>query len=49
VKFIESAGAQVIHIPYDADVKTLKHIFNSINGILFPGGEVGFAPDSKWV
>jgi gamma-glutamyl hydrolase len=37
VKWIESAGARVVPIPYDADKKTLKHLFESINGLLLPG------------
>eukprot|EP01125_Pyxidicula_operculata_P003455 TRINITY_DN1432_c0_g1_i3.p1 TRINITY_DN1432_c0_g1~~TRINITY_DN1432_c0_g1_i3.p1 ORF type:complete len:316 (-),score=58.72 TRINITY_DN1432_c0_g1_i3:68-1015(-) len=40
VKWIESAGGRVVPIPYDADQETLKKIFNSINGLLYPGGDV---------
>jgi len=35
---MESAGARVVPIPYDADQATLEHLFNSINGLLLPGG-----------
>lgn len=38
VKFVESAGARVIPIPYDLPNEQLKEIFQSINGLLFPGG-----------
>lgn len=37
VKWIESAGGRVVPIPYDADKSTLKHLFQSINGLLLPG------------
>ncbi|EGC36406.1 hypothetical protein DICPUDRAFT_31892 [Dictyostelium purpureum] len=42
VKYIESAGARVVPILYDTDIKSLTSLFNSINGILFPGGGVDF-------
>ncbi|KAL9656722.1 hypothetical protein ABK040_002989 [Willaertia magna] len=38
VKFIESAGARVVPIPYHLPQEELRYIFESINGILFPGG-----------
>jgi len=40
VKFLETGGARVIPIPYFADQKTLKHLFESVNGILFTGGSI---------
>ena len=38
VKFVESSGARVVPIPYDLPNEELKEIFQSINGLLFPGG-----------
>ena len=38
VKWIESAGAAAIVIPYDADEYQTREIFSQINGVLFPGG-----------
>jgi len=38
VKFLESAGARVVPIHYDSSDDELKALFNSINGILLPGG-----------
>jgi len=38
VKFIESAGARVVPIFHDSPQSELLRIFNSVNGILFPGG-----------
>jgi len=38
VKFVESAGGQVIPIMYDASQAELLTIFNQVNGVLFPGG-----------
>jgi len=35
---MESAGARVVPIPWEADNKTLSHLFNSVNGLLLPGG-----------
>ncbi len=41
VKWLESAGATAIVIPYDADESLTREIFSQINGVLFPGGGVG--------
>ena len=38
VKFVESHGARAVPIPYDTDNATIDHLFESINGVLFPGG-----------
>ena len=35
---MESGGARVIPIPYEADFSILDEIFANINGILLPGG-----------
>jgi len=40
VKWLQSAGARVVPIPYDAEEVVLNKIFFTINGILFPGGDV---------
>lgn len=39
VKFLESSGNRVVPILYDEDEKTLRHLFESVNGLLFPGGD----------
>nr|AIG55950.1 secreted protein [Achlya hypogyna] len=38
VKWLESAGARSVAIPYSASNETLHKTFSSINGLLFPGG-----------
>ncbi|KAL9956183.1 hypothetical protein ACROYT_G037627 [Oculina patagonica] len=38
VKYIESAGARVVPIHIDLSKKELESLFNSINGVVFPGG-----------
>jgi gamma-glutamyl hydrolase len=38
VKYLESSGARVVPIPFDAPRSQLLDLFNSINGILFTGG-----------
>jgi gamma-glutamyl hydrolase len=40
VKYVESAGAQVVPIFSNTSQDDLKSLFDSINGILFPGGGV---------
>jgi gamma-glutamyl-gamma-aminobutyrate hydrolase PuuD len=40
VKWIESAGARVAIIPYDADLDTIDALLGSVNGVLFTGGEL---------
>lgn len=47
VKWVESAGARVVPIPYDADKNTLKHLFECINGLLLPGGDI-YLPGSLY-
>jgi len=39
VKLMEMAGARVAPIPSNVTDKQLEYIFNSTNGLLFPGGE----------
>ena len=38
IKFIESAGARAVPIPYDLPRDQMKYLFNSLNGLIFPGG-----------
>jgi len=38
VKWVEMAGARVVPIPYNATQQQLQYYFNSVNGILMPGG-----------
>lgn len=40
VKFLELAGARVVVIPPNIKIEEEKKLFNNINGLLFPGGEV---------
>lgn len=47
VKFAELSGAQVVPIVDTWDEEKLKEIFNSVNGIIFPGGGQSF-PDSSY-
>lgn len=39
VKFIESAGARVVPIPFDLSKSELKKLFLGLNGLIFPGGD----------
>ncbi|KAK7878193.1 hypothetical protein WMY93_031190 [Mugilogobius chulae] len=52
VKFVESGGARVIPVMINQTEEEYKTLFNSINGILFPGGGVslissGYAKAAK--
>ncbi|KAK3580712.1 hypothetical protein CHS0354_005716 [Potamilus streckersoni] len=40
IKYIESAGAQVVPIRVNETEDYYRNLFNSINGVLFPGGDV---------
>jgi len=40
VKFLASAGARVVPIPYDASYENLTYLFYNTNGLLFFGGDV---------
>jgi len=46
VKWLESAGARVVPIFHTATQVELKAVFNSINGIFFPGGAADLTPSS---
>ncbi|CAF1260667.1 unnamed protein product [Adineta steineri] len=39
VKYIEATGAQVVPILMNRSIEYYSHLFNSINGVLFPGGD----------
>ncbi|KAN0019601.1 hypothetical protein ACTFIU_002818 [Dictyostelium citrinum] len=49
VKYIESAGARVVPIFYNQDGDSLTKLFEQINGILLPGGEVDFKTEIQYV
>ena len=49
VKWLESAGARSIVIPYDADEYLLDEIFTQINGVLFPGGDSNLPPNANYI
>jgi len=38
VKYVEGAGARAVPVRFSANEKELRRIFDSVNGILFPGG-----------
>ena len=40
IKYLESSGARVVPIWNDLTYEETEEIFNSINGVLFPGGDV---------
>eukprot|EP00466_Bigelowiella_natans_P008780 jgi/Bigna1/55007/estExt_Genewise1Plus.C_480036 len=43
IKFVESAGARAVPIQYDLPEADLRKMFQSVNGILFPGGGANLA------
>ena len=40
VQWLESAGARAVPIPFDIPRSELDHLLESVNGVLFTGGEV---------
>jgi len=48
VKWVESSGARVAVVPYDATEEQLEIIFRSINGLLFTGGGQSLLPETKY-
>jgi len=48
VKFIESGGGRVVPVPFDAPEENLSFYFNTLNGILFPGGGADLSVDGKY-
>jgi gamma-glutamyl hydrolase len=49
VKYIEAAGARVVPINYNAKDAELDEIFNSVNGIFFPGGGSAFPHSAQYM
>ncbi len=47
VKWLESAGARSIVIPYEADDDLIDEIFTQINGVFFPGGTTSLPPNAQ--
>eukprot|EP01059_Diplonema_ambulator_P007838 TRINITY_DN17351_c0_g1_i1.p1 TRINITY_DN17351_c0_g1~~TRINITY_DN17351_c0_g1_i1.p1 ORF type:complete len:314 (+),score=55.03 TRINITY_DN17351_c0_g1_i1:73-1014(+) len=47
VKWVEGAGGRAIAIPYNADNATMDGIFESVNGILLPGGSAELPKSAK--
>ncbi|ETV80609.1 hypothetical protein H257_06133 [Aphanomyces astaci] len=39
VKWVESAGGRAVRIPYNASKSELRALLQSVNGVLFPGGD----------
>jgi len=48
VKWLESAGSRVVPIPHNASPQTLTNLFNSINGLLFTGGDLSLLKDTTY-
>lgn len=44
VKLVESTGARVVPIPFDATEAELERLFSAVNGIVLPGGDSNFTP-----
>ena len=40
VKFVEASGARVVPVPVGISDDQVDHIFNGVNGVLFPGGHM---------
>jgi len=47
VKWLESAGARSIPIPYGANEELVNEILSQVNGVLFPGGDADLPPSAK--
>lgn len=49
-KWFESAGAQVVPIPYNADEGVISDLFMSLNGVAFQGGDMpdAFSPTAEY-
>lgn len=48
-KWLESAGARVVAIPWNADAATLSALLDSVNGVLFTGGGLNLTFDDPYV
>ena len=49
VKWLESAGAQSIPIPYEADFELIDDLLSQINGLLLPGGNYNVNDSVKYL
>jgi len=49
VKWIESSGGRVVPVWFNGTEDYLKNVFNSVNGILFTGGDLVLAENSSYV
>ena len=49
VKWIEAAGARPVPIRYYSSDAELRRLFNSVNGLIFPGGLTDLWMDSPYV
>ena len=47
VKYLESAGARVVPVLHTASKDNLTSTFNSINGLLYPGGGANLASECQ--
>jgi len=48
VKWIEMAGGRVVPIPYNADNDQLDYFFNSVNALLYTGGELTLSVNTTY-
>lgn len=46
---MESAGARVIPIPYNATNAEMDKMFNNINGLLLPGGGAAVSDAASYI
>jgi len=49
VRWLQSAGAQVVPIRYDSTPSQIAALYAQINGVLFTGGGLGLELDSQYV
>jgi gamma-glutamyl hydrolase len=49
VKWLESAGARTVFIPFNADDETLSTILHGVNGVLFTGGGLNLTFENPYV
>lgn len=49
VKYLEAAGARVVPVDFYASDAELDHLFESLNGFLFPGGSAGFPASAQYI
>ena len=46
--FLESAGARVVPLMYDQSDEALQKLLGSVNGVLFTGGGLSLAADTRY-